>query len=456
MRSPPFLPPSEFRSRTESLDKELHAFLHLDPERRASTTGPLHGLPLAVKNNIAVRDFPLTCASRMLEHFVAPLDATAVSRLVEAGAWVVGTTNLDEFAMGSSTRYSAFGPTRNPWNPELVPGGSSGGSAVAVAAGMVPLALGSDTGGSVRQPAAFCGIYGIKPTWGAVSRSGLVSYASSLDQIGIHAASLTLLRQVLSLISAPDPMDQTCAAAGHRTTVADQRRSVAVLAHDDGTDPAVRAALDRAQEAFAAAGYRCTTVDLRLRDLISATYFTIATAEASANLARFDGIRYGSRPLAELEQDELVRQARREGFGAEVRRRIVVGTHVLRSGYRDRYYGRAQRARAGIRAELADILATHDALLLPVYPTLPFPFGSDGLSPAEERLADRFTCLANLAGLPAISVPFGTARGLPTAVQLIGPAWSEQRLLDLAVELGKSWKPAPPPDFEWPWEDADA
>ncbi len=455
MSKPTAQSPTAIKDRIGSLDRELHAFLDLAPDRRPPRPGTLAGLPIAVKNNTAVKGFPLTCASRMLEHFMPPEDATAVRRVVEAGGWIVGTTNLDEFAMGSSTRYSSYGPSRNPWNPHLVPGGSSGGSAVAVAAGMVPVALGSDTGGSVRQPAAFCGIYGIKPTWGAISRSGLVSYASSLDQIGVHAASLGLLRTILPLLMGPDPMDQTCAPTEQRIAPARVHGRIAVLQHDAGTAASVCAALDSAAEAFSAAGYECKTVDLRLRDLISATYFTIATAEASANLARYDGIRYGARPLSELEQDELVRRARRDGFGPEVRRRVVVGTHVLRSGYRDRYYRRAQQARAGIRAELTEILSNHDALMLPVYPVLPFPFGSEGLSAAEERLADRFTCLANLAGLPAMSVPFGTAEDLPTAVQLIGAPWTEDRLMQLAGELGTERKPLPPPGYQWPWEDID-
>ena len=422
--------------RVEEIDGPIGSFLSFDvrSDEAVSDGGLLEGVPVGIKDNIAVKGRPLTCGSKILENLIAPYTATAVERLQDAGASVVGKTNLDEFGMGSSTEHSGLGETANPWDLDRVPGGSSGGSAAAVAAGLVPLALGSDTGGSVRQPASFCGIYGLKPTYGTVSRYGLTAYASSLEVIGAMAADIDLLETAFSVMSAgKDERDQSSLDADPPSG---GTRSVKVLDVPDGVlDAAVAEAYTAAAKALEEAGYAIETYTLPSLDLVVPAYYTIATAEASANLARFNGIRYGHAPDYAENPVELMRKARHEGFGDEVKLRILLGTYVLRSGFQDQYYGRAQKIRTRIRMELAEAFGSADLVLMPVFPTLAFLRGDAGMDDYRQRVADVFTCLANLAGLPALSVPTGLSEGLPAGVQLMAPAFAENRLFKAARDL---------------------
>ncbi|QQO10906.1 amidase family protein [Breznakiella homolactica] len=434
----------------------------------------LRGLPFAVKDNIAVEGFSLSCGSKLLESFVSPYTATAAARLTARGARVIGKTNLDEFGMGSSTDNSAIKRTNNPWDTGRVAGGSSGGSAAAVAAGMVPFALGSDTGGSVRQPAAFCGTIGLKPTYGAVSRYGLVAYASSLESIGILSDTVGRARDVYAVIRGRDPMDQTTgeipgrsrslySSPGTAGTIGvlspeSIARALAGLsgpgAEKTGLETAARAAVledavarsfELTKERFSRMGYTLTEVQLPCLAYAVPAYYTIAAAEASANLARFDGIRYGKRPARAENPNELVAQARETGLGSEVKLRILLGTFVLRSGFQDQYYLRAQRIRSGIRREFEVLLGTagepgpYDALLMPVFPTR--AFGRDGaaLTPFMQKAADIYTCCANLAGLPALAFPAGAEGGLPVGMQLLGRSFSESVLLDMAEQYESAY-----------------
>ncbi|MDR2049566.1 MAG: aspartyl/glutamyl-tRNA amidotransferase subunit A [Treponema sp.] len=455
------------------------------PEKAAAL---VRDLPFAVKDNIAVKGFSLSCGSKLLADLRSPYTATAVRKLQAAGAEVIGKTNLDEFGMGSSTDNSGIKKTNNPWDPSRVPGGSSGGSAAAVAAGMVPFALGSDTGGSVRQPAAFCGVVGLKPTYGAVSRYGLVAYASSLEGIGILADSAARTRAVFACIRGRDPMDDTSrdppagapplygqtggsgltigvlspeavARAVARTVASsagagDGRAALEIAAQAAELEDEVRRGFELAKERFTALG--CTLAEVEIPSLKYgvAAYYTIATAEASANLARFDGIRYGRRPPRAENPDELIDKTREAGFGDEVKLRILLGTFVLRSGFQDRYYLRAQRIRAGIRANFEALLGGDDytktaagrldAILLPVFPSRAFGRGPSSLSAFAQKAADLYTCCANLAGLPAVAFPVSVEGGLPVGVQLLGRAFSESKLLDL-VEACETAHPFPHP-----------
>ncbi|MDR1787078.1 MAG: aspartyl/glutamyl-tRNA amidotransferase subunit A [Treponema sp.] len=440
----------------------------------ADGKSPLAGLPFAVKDNIAVRGFRLTCASKLLAGLESPYTATAVQKIIAHGAFPVGKTNLDEFGMGSSTDNSGIKVTNNPWDTVRVPGGSSGGSAAAVAAGIVPFALGSDTGGSIRQPAAFCGVVGLKPTYGAVSRCGLVAYASSLEGIGVLADSVERCRAVFQAMRGADPMDQTSheAPAGAAATresagkgvigvlspeavaaaVASAARgsgagadasALAEAAEAAQLEPEVREGFEKAKAGLAELGYTLREVQVPSLKYGVPAYYTIATAEASANLARFDGVRYGKRPDWAENPDELVDKAREAGFGPEVKLRILLGAFVLRSGFQDRFYLRAQRIRAGIRASFEALLGDADytdsapppcaAILLPVFPTRAFGRGPSALSPFMQKAADLYTCCANLAGLPALSFPASVEGGLPVGVQLLGRAFAEERLLDIAA-----------------------
>lgn len=444
--------PDDYQRSIAARDANLNSFLETEVARRAESATvetaaeELSGVPLAVKDNIAVRSFQLSCGSAILEGMTSPYDATVVSRLVGAGMVPIGKTNLDEFGMGSSTEQSIGGPTNNPWDTDRVAGGSSGGSAAAVAAGLVPVALGSDTGGSVRQPAAFCGIYGLKPTYGTLSRYGLVAYASSLEVIGILAQETAIIRSVYATAAGVDPMDQTSVALPTEAHAGDIKR-VAFLAGDLGLDSRTAAAYQKVREVAQDLGVQTEDIELTTAEYVVPAYYTIATAEASANLARFTGIRYGSRPIYAANPEELVRKARAQGFGPEVKLRILLGTYVLRSGFQDQYYIRAQRIRTAIRNELDGLFAKYDLVILPVFPTAPFKHGEAELDAFHQKLADRFTTLANLAAVPALTVPAGVYDGLPVGVQLMGPAFSEDRLLRFADTLATNIPLQRPPDY---------
>lgn len=440
----------------------LGAYLHVDfdgalaqarasDERRArnDALGPLDGVPVGLKDNILVEGLPATCGSKMLQDYVAPYDASVVRRLKGAGAVILGKHNLDEFAMGSSNEHSAFGCVRNPWDTTRVPGGSSGGSAVAVATGTVVGALGTDTGGSVRQPAAFCGIVGLKPTYGRVSRHGVAAFASSLDQVGPMGRSVRDVATLLAIVAGHDARDATCAeravpdyhvdleagAKGLRLGV--PREYLAVEVAGD-----VRKAFEATLACYERVGATLVDISLPHTSAVIATYQVIATAEASSNLARYDGVRYGLRRDPGAGLHEMYRATRGEGFGREVRRRILLGTFVLSAGYHEAYYQRAQKVRSLVRRDFDEAFAQVDAVATPTTPSTAFPLGAKVDDPMGMYLTDLFTVGANLAGIPALSVPCGFDRqGLPMGLQLVGPAWSEARLLGLgrAYEREHAW-----------------
>lgn len=427
----------------------------IDRERR----GLLAGLAVAVKDNIATLEGRTTCSSRMLEHYRSPFEATVVRRLKDAGAIVVGKTNLDEFAMGSSSEHCAWGPVRNPWATDRVPGGSSGGSAAAVAAGLCDIALGSDTGGSIRQPAALCGVVGVKPSYGRVSRYGLVAFGSSLDQIGPIARTVRDAAAVLQTISGLDPNDSTSAdvpvedyLGTLEDPIAGLRIGVPRQYVSDANDPAVNEAIRGALDTYRSLGASVVEVDLPLTDVGISTYYVVAPAEASSNLARFDGIRYGHR--AELAPGEtlfdLYAKSRSEGFGAEVKRRIMIGTYVLSSGYYDAYYKRALQVRRLIKQEFDAAFEQCDVLLGPTSPTPAFPIGGKS-DPLSMYLCDVYTVNCNIAGICGLSMPCGFARvgggELPIGLQLQAPAFAEGLLLRAArmFERATEWHARRPP-----------
>jgi len=407
--------------------------------------GPLAGVPIAVKDNICTAFGHTTCASRMLADYVSPYNATVIERIEAAGGVVIGKTNLDEFAMGSSTENSARFPTRNPWDPTRVPGGSSGGSAAAVAAGFVPAALGSDTGGSVRLPAAFCGVVGLKATYGRVSRFGLVAYGSSLDQIGPLAATVPDVARVLSVIAGRDPRDSTSVAQPisdyeaelsdtHLRALAGRLRiGVPREYFGPGLDSETRAAIEAALDVYRRLGAETVPVSLPHSRWAIAAYYLIATAEASSNLARFDGVHYGRRTPQPRDLLDLYCASRSEGFGAEVKRRLMLGTFALSAGYYDAYYDKALRVRRLIRCDFDAAFERCDVLAGPTAPTPAFRLGEKLADPLQMYLADVYTTAVNLAGLPALSVPCGfSAAGLPIGLQLIGPPFGEAVLLQAA------------------------
>jgi len=443
--------------RIAAVDPTVHAYLEVTAERAradadridaARAAGaelpPLAGIPLAIKDNLCTQGIRTTCSSRMLESFVPPYESTVTGRLWESGAVLLGKTNLDEFAMGSSTETSAFGPSRNPWDPERVPGGSSGGSAAAVAAGECVAALGSDTGGSIRQPASFCGVVGLKPTYGRVSRWGLVAFASSLDQVGPFTTSVADAAEILQAIAGADPRDATCLKVPVPDYTSALNQPVKGLRvglirecfEQPGLDPAVKASVLAAAARLEALG--CELVDVscpRFDDGI-ATYYVIAPSEASANLARYDGVKYGFRAQAPEGGDSLATmtaRSRAEGFGAEVQRRILIGTYALSAGYVDAYYRKAQQVRTLIRRDFDRAFEAVDVLLTPTSPTTAFRFGAHTDDPLAMYLADLLTIPANLAGLPALSLPCGfDDQGLPIGLQLITGVLQEERLLQVA------------------------
>jgi len=440
----------ESLARIESENPRLGAVLHVgadaaretarrvdDDVSRGIDPGPLAGVPILLKDNISTLGMPTTAGSRILDGYRPLFDATVVEKLRKAGAIPIGKTNLDEFAMGSSTENSAFGVTRNPWDMTRVPGGSSGGSAAAVASAMTPVALGSDTGGSVRQPASFCGVYGLLPTYGRVSRFGLIAFASSLDQIGPMARDLGGVRAVFEVIAGHDPRDATSsiqAPAPART--GPLRVGVAQeLLSRPGVETAVAARLEEAAQKLERSGAKLVPVTLPDPDKAVATYYLIATAEASSNLARYDGVRYGLRVPGET-VESMMRLTRSAGFGREVKRRILLGTFVLSSGYYDAYYVRAQSHRALLRRAFLKIFEGVDVVLLPTSPTTAFAIGDRTEDPLAMYLADVFTVYGNLAGLPALSVPAGRdAAGLPVGAQLMAPPFGEDRLFAAAEQL---------------------
>ena len=412
--------------------------------REEGDRGPLFGVPVLVKDNIATRSLPTTCGSRILEGYISPYEATAVARLRAAGAVVVGKTNLDEFAMGSSTEHSAFGPTRNPFDHDLVPGGSSGGSAAAVAAGVTRIALGSETGGSVRQPAAFCGVVGVKPTYGRVSRYGLVAFASSLDQIGVIGASVDDAALALEVIAGSDPLDATSASNSvPRYRDADQGRLDGIVVgrpreyFPEQLDARIRIRCDDVLEHLRALGATVRDVSLPATDLAIPVYYIVAPAEASSNLARFDGVRYGLRVTGDGLRG-MYEATRSRGFGPEVTRRILLGTYVLSAGYYDAYYRKAMQVRTLIARDFDRVFASGVHLLFtPTTPTGPFPFGSKS-DPYEMYLSDIFTVTANLAGVPAMSLPIGRVDGLPVGGQLLAPHFAESRMFAAAYALERA------------------
>ena len=441
-------------SRIEAVEPSVHAYLEITAERARADADridalraageplpPLAGVPLAIKDNLCTKGIRTTCSSRMLETFVPPYESTVTERLWDAGAVLLGKTNLDEFAMGSSTETSAFGPSRNPWNPEKVPGGSSGGSAAAVAAGECMASLGSDTGGSIRQPAAFCGVVGLKPTYGRVSRYGLVAFASSLDQVGPFTTCVADAAELLQVIAGEDPRDSTCLKApvpDYRAALTQPVKGLRVgivreCMEAEGLDPQVKVSVQAAAEQLQALGCELVEVSCpRFNDGI-ATYYVIAPSEASANLARYDGVKYGYRAADAASLAEMTARSRAEGFGDEVKRRILIGTYALSAGYVDAYYKKAQQVRTLIRRDFDRAFDTVDVLLTPTSPTTAFGFGAHSEDPLAMYLADLLTIPANMAGLPAISLPCGfDTAGLPIGVQLITGVLQEERLLQVA------------------------
>ncbi len=403
-----------------------------------ATNGPLAGRTIAVKDNLSTAGVRTTCGSEMLADYVPPYDATAVERVTEAGATIVGKANMDEFGMGTTTETSAFGPTRNPVDPERVPGGSSGGSAAAVAAGEADLALGSDTGGSVRCPAAFCGVVGIKPTYGLVSRYGLVAYANSLEQIGPIATTVEDAATLLDVISGPDPNDGTTREEGANSSYATAADGdVAGLTIGvptelfDGADERVVETVEAALGDLEAQGAETVEISLPSVEHAVQAYYVIAMSEASSNLARFDGVRYGHRAESDGNWNEAFAETR-EAFGAEVKRRILLGTYALSAGYHDKYYEKAQDARAWVKRDFDEAFETVDVVASPTMPVLPFEIGESLDDPLRMYLADANTTPVNLANLPAISVPAGTADGLPVGLQLVGPKFGEQTIVRAA------------------------
>ncbi len=440
---------SALATRIGDRDGDINAYLDVDDAyaleqaraadqaRAAGRQGPLLGVPIGIKDLLNVNGQTCTCASKILDGYRSPYDATAVARLREAGAVFLGRLNMDEFAMGSSTENSAYKVTRNPADPERVPGGSSGGSAAAVAAGEAIVTLGTDTGGSIRQPAAFCGCVGLKPTYGRVSRYGLTAFASSLDQIGPMTHTVRDAATVLGVIAGRDPMDSTTldVPVPDYTAALDSSLEGMTLGLPreyfvDGMDSEVRERINEAVDICRGLGATIVDVSLPHTEYAIAVYYIIATAEASANLARFDGVRYGFRAEGATDPIDMYGKTRAQGFGPEVKRRIILGTYVLSSGYYDAYYLKAQKVRTLIRRDFETAFETCDAILAPTTPTPPFKIAENADDPLKMYLNDIFTVTANIAGIPALSVPCPpTAEGLPVGLQVLGPAFCEEQVL---------------------------
>jgi aspartyl-tRNA(Asn)/glutamyl-tRNA(Gln) amidotransferase subunit A len=438
-------------ARIDEVDDRVKAFLRLTTELateqaaaadrafESGQAGPLTGIPVAVKDVLCVRGVETTAGSQILRGFRPPYTGTAVSRMFAAGAVMLGVTNCDEFAMGSSTENSSYFPTHNPWGLDRVPGGSSGGSAAAVAAGEAVIALGTDTGGSIRQPAALCGVVGMKPTYGRVSRYGLIAFASSLDQIGPFARSVEDAAILLRAIAGHDPLDATCSNRPNDVQndfdagVSGMRLGVPREYYEiEGMEPGVKAAVEKALQALQGAGAELVDVNLPHTDYGLAAYYIIAPAECSSNLARFDGVRYGMSEEDAANITDAYSGTRRRGFGTEVRRRIMLGTYALSSGYYDAYYLKAQKVRTLIKADFDQAFKKCDAIVSATSPTVAFPIGSRTQNPLSMYLCDVLTLGGNLAGLPGISVPCGTSEGLPVGLQVLAPQWGESIALRVA------------------------
>ncbi len=408
--------------------------------------GPLAGIPIAIKDNMCTKGVKTTCASKMLENFIPPYDATVITKLKEAGAIIVGKTNMDEFAMGGSTEHSAFFKTHNPVNLNKVPGGSSGGSAAAVAGDLAPISLGSDTGGSIRQPASFCGIVGLKPTYGLISRYGLVAFASSFDQIGPFAKDVEDTANLLNVIAGYDEMDSTSAKiekVDYTKSLVNDVKGLKIGVPKEfmaeGVNEEVKAAVSAAVEKFKALGAEVSECSLSVADYALPTYYIVACAEASSNLARFDGIRYGYRTSNYESLEDIYKNSRSEGFGEEVKRRIILGTYVLSSGYYDAYYKKAQRVRTLVKEGYDKVFENYDLILTPTAPSVAFDIGSKVNDPLEMYMADLMTVSINLAGVPAISIPCGKDNeGMPIGLQLISKHFNESKLLQAAYTFEKN------------------
>ena len=443
-----------YREQMEKMEPQIHAFLSVDEDRLAGRiqeveegiksgrySGPLAGVPVAVKDNICTRGQKTTCASKILENFVPAFDAEAVKRLEDAGMIVLGKTNMDEFAMGSTTETSAFGVTKNPWNIEHVPGGSSGGSCAAVAAGEAVLALGSDTGGSIRQPAAYCGVTGLKPTYGRVSRYGLIAYASSLDQIGPVGRNVKDCAALFEVIAGHDAKDSTSSQKAVESwesltegSLKGKKIGIPKEYFAQGTDEEVKKALTDAIELMAENGAEVEYFSLEMVDYVIPAYYIIACAEASSNLERFDGVKYGYRNMESTELHEMYKKSRAEGFGEEVKRRILLGSFVLSAGYYDAYYLKALKAKALIKKEFDQAFEKYDCILAPASPTTAPKIGTSLCDPLQMYLSDIYTVAVNLAGLPAVSLPCGRdSQGLPVGMQIIGDCFQEKKILQTAA-----------------------
>lgn len=441
-------------SRIEALNPRLNAFLTVTADaalaqadetdarvRSGEPLRPLDGIPVAIKDNLVLEGVRTTCGSRILENYRPPYTATAVARLRDAGAVIVGKTNCDEFAMGSSNENSAFGPVRNPWDEDRVPGGSSGGSAVAVASGMAMIALGSDTGGSIRQPASLCGVVGLKPTYGRISRYGLVAFGSSLDQIGPFAASVGDVAIALGVMAGRDERDSTSSEAvvpdfkDLDAGAGGLRVGVPREFFADGLSAGTREKVEEGIDRLRSQGAIIVDVSLPHMKYATACYYIVATAEASSNLARFDGVRYGYRAEGAEELRQMYMRSRAEGFGAEVKRRIMLGTYVLSSGYYDAYYDKALRVRTLIERDFRTAFADCDVVVTPTSPTTAFRLGEKMEDPLQMYLSDVYTITANLAGIPAVSVPCGMAEGLPVGLQILAPHFGERVMLRAARAL---------------------
>ncbi len=434
----------------------LNAFTHVDDESVHQSAEmidqtlaqgkklPLMGLVLGVKDVLSTTEWPVTCSSKILKGYRPPFEATSVARLRKAGALLIGRTNCDEFAMGATTEYSVYGPTLNPHNPEYVAGGSSGGSAAAVAAGMCHAALGTDTGGSIRQPASFCGVLGLKPTYGLVSRYGLVAFASSFDCVGPFAHSAVVVSKILSHMAGSDPSDATCMDQSYRDVDFSENQSIRGLRiglpkeyYGEGLDPEVRKLVDQTVNTLDSEGANLVPISMPHTAYGVATYYILAAAEASSNLSRYDGVKYGLRDSDEAHSlEDMYTGTRSRGFGFEVKRRVMLGTYVLSAGYYDAYYGKAQRVRNLIRKDFDEAWQKVDVLLTPVNPAAGMRVGQRDKDTLQMYLSDAYTVTANLAGIPGISIPVGsTTKGLPVGVQLLGAPFSESTLLSIGKTI---------------------